>query len=72
MSMGVCVCGLTDNSIDSLAEAKKLFSRKQYFFLTLLDCKLMSRASYETISRVNPCKLHLLAEYLQKKNELRK
>lgn len=37
-------CGLTDNSVDSLAASKKLFSRKQqfWFFWTLLDCKLMS------------------------------
>lgn len=44
-----CACGLTDNSTDSLADGESCFLANNafdFFFFTLLDCELMSSASY--------------------------
>lgn len=48
-----CACVLIDNSTDSLADGKICFLANNtfdFFFLTLLDCELMSSASYERLA----------------------
>lgn len=62
------VCGLTDTALFHTLVVKHFVfvANNSFYFLfkTLLDCK--SELLLKGLSRLNSCKLHLLAECLQK------